>query len=58
MSRTFLLATWSLSLLMSLLWNIFTPYTMDAATSLLSAKQDLGVGKEMQGADSLQSFFF
>lgn len=30
---------------------------MDVATSLLAAKQDLGVGKEMQGTDSLQSFF-
>lgn len=35
-------------------------YTMDVATSLLAAKQGLGVGeeiKEMEGADSLQSFF-
>lgn len=30
-------------------------YTMDV-TSLVAAKQDLGVGKQMQGGDSLQSF--
>lgn len=42
MSQTFLFATWSLSLEKSLLWNIFTLCTMDVATSLLAAKQDLG----------------
>lgn len=42
----------------SLLWSVFMPYTVDVATSLPAAKQDLGVGKEMQGADSPQSLFF
>lgn len=55
-SQTLLRSTWSPSLQKSLLWNIFMPYTMDVVTSLVATKQNLGVGKEMQGGDSLQSF--